>query len=141
MKRILLGIVTIICTTAVYAVDYKGDFSYFHKKSDIDSKKGFVIVSASDVESFDDNGEKIIDRKKLSETLIQHPQYSAVYGFDRQSNFVKYRNQADYAEKNGIVIHLYNGGTVKIKEATITASSSYRKGVTLWDLLKQQSVL
>ena len=98
---------------SVYAVDYKGDFSYFHKKSDIDSKRGFVIVRASEVESFDDNGEKVIDRKKLSETLIQHPQYSAVYGFDRQSNFVKYRNQADYAEKNGVTTTAVSNAVVK----------------------------
>lgn len=98
---------------SVYAVDYKGDFSYFHKKSDIDSKKGFVIVSASDVESFDDNGEKVIDRKKLSETLIQHPQYSAVYAFDRQSNFVKYKNQADYAAKNGVTTTAVSNAVIK----------------------------
>lgn len=87
---------------AVYAVDYMGNYQKYPKLSAMKSKKGLLIVKASDIESFDKNGQLVLNRKELSTRLIQDPIYNAIYAFDRQGNITKYENQAEYAKKKGV---------------------------------------
>ena len=53
----------------VYAMDYLGNVTKYENINKIESTKGLFIIPACDVESFDENGQLILDKKKIAIVL------------------------------------------------------------------------
>lgn len=87
---------------AVYTMDYLGGLKKYDSQSKIPSQKGLFVIAASEVESFDDDGKLILNKKKIAEGVISSPNYFAIYCCDENGTLTKYENQSVFAREKGI---------------------------------------
>ena len=87
---------------AVYAIDYLGNITKHESVNKIPSTKGLFILPSKSVESFDDDGQLILNKKKIALNMLNNPNYFAIYSRDRDGNLKKYESQRAFSQEQGI---------------------------------------
>lgn len=87
---------------AVYAIDYLGNITKYSSMNEIESKKGLFILPAKSVETFDDAGQLLVNKKKIALNMLNDPNYFAIYTRDKDGNLTKHESQSAFAQKIGV---------------------------------------
>lgn len=87
---------------SVYAMDYLGNITKYESINKIKSTKGLFILPAKSVETFDDDGQLILNKKKIALNMLSNPNYFAIYARDRDGKLTKHESQSAFAQKIGV---------------------------------------
>ena len=87
---------------AVYAIDYLGNITKYESVNEIESKKGLFLLPAKGIESFDDEGQLLVNKKEIALNMLNNPNYFAIYTRDENGHLKKYETQSAFAQEHGI---------------------------------------